>query len=117
MVVATLVWRSRGSRSIGFFRSSETTGSPMAPSARLESVTPELDGRDEPRGVVQQHEHAARALDTLGLELLQAGAPDGDQCVLGGNEERVCRNDNQYREKLNGDQHGLGTSSLKLRPV
>ena len=40
MVVATLVCQLSGRRSRGERRISDTTGSPIAPSARLESVTP-----------------------------------------------------------------------------
>ena len=78
---------------------------------------PELDRGDEPRWIVQEVEHAPRAPNSLRLQFLQAGAAHRHEGIFCGNEERVRRNDHHHSQKLGGDQHGLGTSSLKLKSV
>ena len=114
MVVATPVCQLRGKRSSAEPRMSDTTGSPMAPSARLESVTPSWIAEMKRGGLSTSAQHAGRGTAALGLQLLEAGAANRDKRVLGGDEESVRRDNQRHRHELEGGcHHVLGTSSLK----
>ena len=86
----------------------------MAPSARLESVTPSWIAEMNRGGLSTQAQHPGRGTAALGLQLLEAGAANRDERVLGGDEESVRRDNQRHRHELEGGcHHVLGTSSLK----